>query len=285
VRRGNPPGSGTTRVGTIRVGTSGWVYPPWRSVFYPPGLAHRNELAYLAEQMTSIEINGSFYALQRPSSYQHWAAQTAPEFVFAVKAPRFITHLKRLREVETPVANFLASGVLALGARLGPLLWQLPPTLQFTADTVEVIERFLTNLPHTTAAAAAQSAGHDERVAGRAWTSTDTDRPLRHAMEVRHPSFACPEFVELAHRAGVAIVVADTAGKFPFLTELTTDFVYVRLHGDVELYTSGYTEEALQRWAANAREWAAGGRDVFVYFDNDVKVRAPFDARRLIELL
>ncbi|WP_245672730.1 DUF72 domain-containing protein [Aldersonia kunmingensis] len=276
---------GSADAGTVRVGTSGWVYPPWRSAFYPAGLAHRKELAYLAEQLTSIEINGSFYALQRPSSYRNWAAQTAPDFVFAVKAPRFITHMKRLRDVEAPVANFLASGVLALDARLGPILWQLPPTLQFTRDTADTVETFLAGLPHTTVKAAELSEGHDERIDGRACTTTDQDRVLRHAIEVRHPSFGCADFVELARQAGVAIVVADTAGRFPYVEEPTADFVYVRLHGDVELYTSGYTEEALQVWAAKIRAWADGGRDVFVYFDNDVKVRAPFDARRLIELV
>ncbi|MCX5042220.1 DUF72 domain-containing protein [Aldersonia sp. NBC_00410] len=272
-------------MGTVRVGTSGWVYPPWRSVFYPPGLVQRKELAYLADQLTSVEINGSFYALQRPASYQHWASQTASDFVFAVKAPRFVTHLKRLRDVETPVANFLASGVLALGPRLGPLLWQLPPTFQFQEESLRTLRAFLGLLPHTTAGAAELALGHDERIDERAWTTTDEDRPLRHAIEVRHASFASDEFVELAKQAGVAIVVADTAGKFPYLEHLTTDFVYVRLHGDVELYTSGYTEDALQRWAAKVRGWAASGRDVYVYFDNDVKVRAPFDAKRLIELV
>ncbi|MDQ3152058.1 MAG: DUF72 domain-containing protein [Actinomycetota bacterium] len=283
---------------TVRVGTSGWVYPPWRGTFYPKGLVQRRELEHLSRRVSSIEINGSFYSLQRPASYQAWAAQTPSDFVFAVKGGRFITHLKKLRGVETALANFLASGPLALGPKLGPLLWQLPPVLSFDAARVE---GFLAQLPRTTIAAAELARGHDERLDGRAWTETDADRPLRHAVEVRHPSFRDPAFVELLRAHDVALVVADTAGTWPYLEDVTASFVYVRLHGAQELYTSGYTPEALDAWAARIRTWAAGAtpvgehtvappaperpRDVFVYFDNDVKVRAPFDAIALAERL
>ena len=253
------------------------MYPPWRGSFYPAGLAHRRELSYLAARLGSVEINGSFYALQRPASYQAWFAQTPDDFVFAVKGGRFITHLKKLRDVHTAVANFLGSGPLALGHKLGPVLWQLPPTLGFDRERMA---DFFALLPRTTAAAVRLAGQHDERLTDRAWTSTDADRPLRHAVEVRHASFTDPAFAGLAGEHGVAVVVADTAGRWPYLEVPTADFVYVRLHGDTELYTSGYTDEALDRWAAKIQSWAAspGGRDVYVYLDNDVKVRAPFDA-------
>jgi uncharacterized protein YecE (DUF72 family) len=265
-----------------RVGIAGWTYPPWRGVFYPPKLPHRAELAYVAEHLTTLEINGSFYALQRPTSYRGWFEQTPPEFVFAVKAPRFITHMKKLRDVDVPLANFFASGILALGAKLGPVLWQLPPTLPFEADRMR---EFFAVLPHSTTEAAWLARRHDARLADRSLTSTDADRPLRHAVEIRHASYRTPQFTELMRDLGVAIVVADTAGKWPLLREPTADFVYVRLHGDQELYTSGYTPTALDAWATSVRDWCNGGHDVFVYFDNDVKVRAPFDAIALTERL
>jgi uncharacterized protein YecE (DUF72 family) len=280
------------------IGTSGWRYPPWRAVFYPPGLAQRRELAYLAGRMNSVEINGSFYSLQRPASYRAWAAETPDDFLFAVKGSRYITHLKQLRDVRLPLANFLASGLLALGPKLGPLLWQLPPRLRFDPAR---IDEFLALLPRSTGAAAQLAGEHDERLDGRAETTVDADRPLRHALEVRHPSFRDPAFVALLRAHDVALVVADTAGAFPYLEDVTAHFVYVRLHGDTELYTSGYSSEALDRWAGLVRAWRAGespvgehtvappapvlpqGRDVVVYFDNDVKVHAPFDAIALAE--
>ncbi|MGH4021403.1 MAG: DUF72 domain-containing protein [Pseudonocardiaceae bacterium] len=287
-----------SRAPVIRVGTSGWVYPPWRGTFYPSGLAHRRELEYLSRRVGTIEINGSFYSLQRPASYRAWSDQTAEDFVFSVKGGRFITHMKKLRDVEGPLANFLASGVLALGPKLGPLLWQLPPVLAFDAARLEA---FFELLPRSTAAAARLAEHHDERLDGRAWTTTDADRPLRHALEVRHPSYRDPRFVELLRAHDVALVVADTAGTWPYLEDVTADFIYVRLHGDVELYTSGYTGDALDSWAERVRIWHAGGsprtehtvappaeqqpRDVFVYFDNDVKVHAPADAVTLARQL
>ena len=264
-------------MGEIRVGTSGWVYPPWRGVFYPTGLAHKRELEHLSRQVTSVEVNGSFYSLQRPSSYLKWAGQTPDDFVFSVKGGRFITHLKRLRDSGDTLANFFASGVLALGPKLGPVLWQLPPTLRFEPD---LLAEFFGNLPRTTTAAAELATRHDERV-DPAWTTTDADRPLRHALEVRHPTFGDPRFPDLLREHGIALVVADSAGKYPHLEDVTADFVYVRLHGADELYVSGYTDEGLDEWAAKVRAWAADG-DVFVYFDNDAKVMAPRDAMALI---
>ena len=280
----------------VRIGISGWNYPPWRGDFYPTGLPHRKELEYAADAVTTIEINGSFYSLQRPTSYQAWRERTPSGFVFAVKGGRFITHMKKLRDVETPLANFFASGVLALGDKLGPLLWQLPPNFGFNAERLQT---FFSLLPYSTAAAAELAQQHDQRMVDRAWTTTDVDRPLRHALEVRHASFVDPAFVDLLRAHNVALVTADTAGKWPYLEDQTADFAYARLHGDEELYVSGYTGDALDRWAEKVLAWSAGedppdarliaapqqrpacGRDVYVYFDNDVKVRAPFDAMAL----
>ncbi len=266
----------------IRVGTSGWLYPEWRGVFYPKGLPHRRELAYVAERLDSVEINGSFYSLQRPTSYLAWRAQTPEGFLFAVKGGRFITHMKRLRDVEAPLANFFASGVLALGPTLGPVLWQLPPTFRFDAERLAA---FFDLLPRTTEQAAALAKHHDDRVGDDAVTETEADRPLRHALEVRHASFVDAGLPDLLREHDVGLVVADTAGKWPLMREVTSDFVYVRLHGDTELYASGYDADALDRWAASVREWADAGADVYVYFDNDMKVRAPYDAMALSERL
>jgi uncharacterized protein YecE (DUF72 family) len=266
-------------VADVRTGISGWRYPPWRGVFYPPGLPQRRELEYASRRLRTIEINGSFYSLQRPESWEAWAAQTPDDFVFAVKGPRFVTHLKQLRDVETPLANFLASGVLALGLKLGPVLWQLPPRMRFD---VERIGTFLAMLPTSTAAAALLAEQHDERLDGRARTTTDTDRPFRHAVEPRHESFRDPAFVELLRKHGVALVHADSAGTWPVFDESTADFRYVRLHGADELYASGYTADALDAWAARIRGWR---EEAFVYFDNDAKVHAPYDAIALAERL
>jgi uncharacterized protein YecE (DUF72 family) len=262
----------------VRIGISGWRYPPWRGSFYPKGLPQREELAYAARRLSTIEINGSFYSLQRPEYYASWAEQVPPDFVFAVKGGRFITHMKRLADPATSLANFFASGLLALGPKLGPLLWQLPPTLAFDR---ELLSAFLQALPRTTTGAARLASEHDDRLEGRALTVTDADRPIRHALEVRHPSFAVPELVEVLREQQVALVVADTAGRWPALDDVTTDFVYVRLHGDTELYVSGYDEAALDSWAERARGWLRAGSDVWIYFDNDAKVRAPFDAMGL----
>ena len=268
-------------MGEIRIGISGWNYAGWRGDFYPAGLVHRKELAYAADRMTSIEINGSFYSLKRPSSYLAWREQTPDDFVFAVKGGRFITHMKKLAGVESALANFFASGVLALGPKLGPLLWQLPPNLGFDAERLTA---FFDQLPRTTGEAAELAKHHDTKVPDdRALTVAEDDRSMRHAMEVRHQSFATSEAVELLSAHDVAFVVADTAGRWPLVEETTSDHMYVRLHGDKELYTSGYTPEALDRWAEKMRRWADAGQDVYAYFDNDVKGYAPYDAMALIE--
>jgi uncharacterized protein YecE (DUF72 family) len=273
----------------FRVGISGWRYPRWRGDFYPAGLPQRLELAYAAERMTSIEINGSFYSMQRPSSYLRWRSETPDHFVFAVKGPRFVTHMKKLRGVDQALANFLASGPLALGSKLGPMLWQLPPMLPYDAARMR---DFFDLLPRTTGAAATLATQHDPALLERrgeaaAMTSDDPTRRLRHAVEVRHASYATEQFSGECREHDVALVVADTAGKWPFLTEITSDHVYVRLHGDQELYTSGYSDEGIAWWSARLQEWggAPGVRRVHVYFDNDAKVHAPWDAIRLIAAL
>lgn len=284
----------------VHIGISGWRYLPWRGDFYPKGLAQKNELRFASRAVNSIEINGSFYALQRPASYAAWYEETPAHFVFSVKAPRFITHVKRLREVEKPLANFFASGIFALQEKLGPLLWQFPPSFKFDA---QLVESFLKQLPHDTEAALQLASGCEPRMAGRSLLAIDRKRPLRHAMEIRHESFVDPAFVALLRQYRVALVVADTAGKWPYREDLTCDFVYIRLHGAEELYTSGYTDEALARWCERIRRWRDGGqpddaqliddraprprkhREVYCYFDNDVKVRAPYDARQLLRRL
>lgn len=288
-----------TGSGQVRIGISGWRYAPWRGEFYPRGLPQRRELEWASRHLGSIEINGSFYSLQRPDSYRAWCADTPDGFVFSVKGPRFVTHLKKLAGVETAVANFFASGVLALGDRTGPVLWQLPPNLGFDADR---LARFFDLLPRSTAAAAVLAAGHDDKIPeGRALTTVEEDRPLRHVLEVRHATYLDPAFPELLRAHDVGLVVADTAGTWPHLEDVTSDVVYVRLHGDSELYVSGYDDAALDAWAAKVRAWSTGTpppdgprltppapdrpRDVFVYFDNDVKVRAPFDAMALARRL
>jgi uncharacterized protein YecE (DUF72 family) len=289
-------------MGDIFIGISGWRYEPWRGVFYPRGLVQARELEYASRELPTIEINGSFYSLQRPSSYEAWYAATPPGFIFAVKGNRFITHMLKLRGIETPLANVLASGVFALREKLGPFLWQFPPQLRFDAGKVE---HFLSLLPRDTGQALALARGHDDKMIGRALLEIDAVRPLRHAVEIRHESFLDGAFIALLRQYGVALVVADTAGKFPDYEDVTADFVYVRLHGEQELYASGYEDDSLERWARRIRAWSEGtepddarliapqapaptrarGRDVYSYFDNDIKVRAPFDAKRLLELL
>lgn len=265
-----------------RVGISGWRYAPWRGDFYPKGLPQRRELEYASRHLGTIELNGTFYSLQRPEYFAAWRDETPDDFVFSVKGGRFITHLLRLKNVHTALANFFASGVLALGPKLGPFLWQLPERLTFDAD---LVEQFLGRLPTSTDAAVRLARDHDERLGGRDWLTADADRPLRHALEVRSNSFDTPEYFSILERHNVASVVADTAGKWPRFTQQTADFAYARLHGEKVLYESGYDDEALDRWARTVRGWLDSGRDSYIYFDNDVKVRAPYDAMALAKRL
>jgi len=282
--------------GKIRIGISGWRYAPWRGKFYPRDLRQADELAFASNIFSTIEINGTFYSLQRPASFEKWRDATPGDFVFAVKGARFITHMKRLRDVQKPLANFFASGLLALREKLGPVLWQLPPNFRFDPD---LLERFFDQLPRTTRQAARLAKGHDNRLRGRSYLQTDAERPIRHALEIRHESFRTPAFIKLLRKHKVGLVVADTV-DWPLLMDATADFVYVRLHGSTQLYASGYGPKALAKWAARTKAWAEGReaegthsgprapkrqRDVYVYFDNDAKVRAPFDAQALMRLI
>ena len=282
-------------MGKIRIGTSGWSYPSWRGPFYPKGLPHRLELDYASRRLDSIEVNRSFYALLEPETYSRWYEQTPSRFRFAIKASRFITHSKKLRDVEAPLANFLASGVLRLGAKLGPIVWQLPESLRFDEDR---FGRFLRMLPHDTERAAALALRHDDRLEGRSWPRSDRRRRLRHALEVRSEALVTPGLASLARRHGVALVVSDAA-DWPRTEELTAGFVYVRLHGSRRTYASRYSDGELDGWAEKLSAWNRGEepprprriigreppkrktRDVYVYFDNDQNAHAPEDALRL----
>jgi uncharacterized protein YecE (DUF72 family) len=269
--------------GDIRIGTSGWRYPSWRGDFYPAGLRQRDELAHLASVLNGVELNGSFYSLQRPSSYASWAEQVPDDFVFAVKGGRFITHMRRLVGVESALANFFASGVLALGAKLGPVLWQLPASLPFDEA---LLSDFFQLLPRTTGSAGDLAKTHDAKLdAGRVLTTPLVSAPIRHALEPRHDSFHSPQARKLLERNDIAMVLSDSAGTWPTFDLVTSGLVYVRLHGDTELYRSGYSSAALAGWADRVRGWADEGLDVHVYFDNDARGHAPHDARALLGLL
>jgi uncharacterized protein YecE (DUF72 family) len=285
---------------TLRIGISGWRYSPWRGVFYPKDLAQRRELEFASRAFPTIEINGSFYSLQRPESYQSWYESTPSDFVFAIKGSRYITHMLRLRGIEPALANFFASGIFNLREKIGPFLWQFPP--QFRYDEAR-FENFFPMLPHDLHSALRIARRRDARMTGRCRLAVHENTPLRHAVEIRHPSFADEGFISQLRRHGIALVVADTAGKWPYYEDVTADFMYLRLHGDAELYVSGYSDQALEGWGSRILTWAGGGepenavrvssrsaprrrsRDVYCYFDNDVKVRAPLDAQNLTRKL
>jgi uncharacterized protein YecE (DUF72 family) len=285
--------------GTIRIGISGWRYEPWRGTFYPKKLRQKDELKHAASILSTIEINGTFYSLQSPDSFQLWASEVPEGFVFAVKGPNFITHMRRLKDVDLALANFFASGILRLGPTLGPILWQLPPNFKFDRER---LESFFKLLPRDTEAIGKLAKHHDKRLKTPAWTTPLEKARVRHAMEIRHATFATSEFVDLLRRNDVALVCADSV-EWPRLMDVTSDFVYCRLHGSEELYASGYDEASLEEWADRAVSWARGkdpanadfagkprkGKpqklDVFIYFDNDKKVKAPADAQRLMELV
>jgi uncharacterized protein YecE (DUF72 family) len=266
----------------VRIGISGWRYEPWRGVFYPEGLAQRRELEFCGQHFSTVEINGSFYSLQRPEYYEAWYRETPPGFLFSVKGSRYITHMLQLKNIEKPLANFYASGILNLRDKLGPFLWQFPEMFHYKPER---LESFFKLLPRSTEAALHLARRRDARMTGRSRLAIDANRPLRHAIEIRHPSFMSTEFISLLKTHDIGLVVADTAGKWPKMFDVTSDFVYVRLHGDLKIYTSGYSSRAIAGWARRIRDWDADGRDVYVYFDNDVKVKAPFDALSLMRKL
>jgi len=281
----------------IRIGISGWRYAPWRGAFYPPGLPQHAELEYASRRFATIEINGSFYSLQRPELYGRWYAETPEDFIFSLKGGRYITHMRRLRGIEEPLANFFASGIFNLREKLGPILWQFPPNFAYRR---ELLEGFFGLLPHDTGRACSLARRRSAWMKGRVRLAVDAQRRLRHAVEVRHESFLDPSFIDLLREHQIALVVAETAGQWPMAQDVTADFIYLRLHGDKELYRSGYSARALSRWAERIRAWHRGSepadaekisagrppsqpRDVYCYFDNtDVKLRAPVDAQSLM---
>jgi uncharacterized protein YecE (DUF72 family) len=283
--------------GKIHIGISGWRYKEWRGVFYPEKLPQRRELEFASRKFDSIELNGSFYSLQRPQSFSQWAAETPSNFTFSVKGSRYITHMLRLRNVEGALANFFAQGVLLLGTKLGPILWQFPPNFVFEQER---FEEFLALLPRTQKQAADLARKHDGRLKDRSAFEVQRATAVRHAVEIRHESFVSEQFVRLLRRYGVGLVVADTV-EWPLLMDVTSSFVYCRLHGSKELYSSRYEADDLDVWARRVVDWASGEevhdgrkasrrnapkrlrRDVYVYFDNDMKVHAPFDAEQLRE--
>jgi uncharacterized protein YecE (DUF72 family) len=281
------------QTGKVRIGVSGWVYPPWRGTFYPKTLPQSEQLAYVGRTFITNEINTTFYRTHKPETFRRWAATVPAGFQFAVKGPRYITHILRLKEPTTALANFFATGVLKLGPKLGPILWQLPPSFKFDARR---IDDFLALLPHDTLAAVKLAKKHDDKIK-HTWLRTDKKRRIRHALEIRHDSFITPEFTAILRKRRVALVCADTV-KWPYLVDLTADFVYGRLHGSDKLYFSNYSPQALARWAQRVAAWARGEdpagphadprhksvrskRDVYLYFDNTEKVYAPENALNL----
>jgi uncharacterized protein YecE (DUF72 family) len=257
----------------IRIGIGGWIYQPWRGVFYPKKLPQAQELAHASRELTSIEINGTFYSTQRATSFRRWAGETPDDFVFALKGPRYATHRRILAEAKSSIDRFFASGLQELGRKLGPILWQFPPAKTFDADDFAA---FLALLPK------------------------DLDGiGLRHAVEVRHESFRVPAFVALLRRHAVAVATVDS-DKHPLFADVTGDFIYARLQRTEQKLKNGYSDAGLDIWAERARNWAAGGapkdlptlvaplpaagaRDVFIYMIAGAKVRAPAAAVALIE--
>lgn len=285
-------------MGRIRIGTSGWRYDDWHGPFYPEGLPRSRELAYAAAAFDTVEINATFYGLRRPRDFRRWRDAAPAPFRFAVKGGRFLTHVRKLKDPEPGLANFFASGLLSLGEKLGPVLWQLPPGLRFSEERLEA---FLRTLPRTTGAMAERARRHEGRTDG-AVTRSSAQHRVRHAVEPRHESFFCSRCVRLLRRHGAALVFSH-GGGWPYAEELTAGFVYLRLHGRGATYEGAYGREALGRWAGRIRAWRGGGepgdavrvtgrapprrkeRDVYVYFDNDRHAHAPSDALLLREAL
>ncbi|MBL8657902.1 MAG: DUF72 domain-containing protein [Altererythrobacter sp.] len=243
---------------TIRVGVGGWTYEPWRGVFYPEGLAQKRELEYAAQQLTAIEINATYYGRQKSQSWRNWAAAVPAGFVCSLKASRYCTQRKLLAESGDSIRMFLEQGFTELGDKLGPINWQLADKKKFDRED---FARFLDLIP-----------GEQDGV------------KLRHALEVRDESFADPAFLDLARARNMAVIFAD-AEEFPRIEEQTADFTYARLQHSVEEIETGYDAAALDEWAKQAKVWAKGGRDVFVYFISGAKLRNPAAARALIERL
>lgn len=266
--------------GIVRTGTAGWVFEPWRGTFFPQGLVQKKELAYASSRLGSIEINATFRANQKPESFSKWAGETPGHFVFSVKGPQLVTHIKRLRNCQAELANFFASGPSALGTKLGPFVWQLPPNLSFDA---QIIETFLKMLPQTPEQYVALAGKADARLKTAPFLETEGVTQIRHAIELRHASFDAPEMNKLLTRFNVARVVADTVDN-PHRT-LTADFAYCRLQGPARPDAQGYDEADIGDWANTCRGWAEEGKDVFAYFVHEDKLHAPANAMALRKAL
>jgi uncharacterized protein YecE (DUF72 family) len=267
--------------GRVWIGTSGWSYPHWRRLFYPPGLPHRQELAHLAGRLATVEVNGTFYSLTTPAACEAWREAVPDDFLFAVKGSRYITHMLKLDRCERPLGNFFAQGILRLGRKLGPILWQLPPQLRFDRERAR---RFFAALPRDVAAAERRARRHDARTTGRAALTAPAgarERPLRHALEPRHASWLEDAALATLEADDVALVAADTAGRHPSALVRTAGFAYLRLHGSTALYASRYDDQEIATWAGRVRALRDQGQDVYAYFDNDARAHAPFDALRL----
>ena len=273
---------GHRRSGRVWIGTSGWNYPHWRKTFYPPGLSQKNQLAYLGSRFCSVEVNGTFYSLTSPSACETWRRVVPPGFVFAIKGSRYITHMLKLSKFDAPLGNFFAQGILRLGAQLGPILWQLPPGLRFDHDRTS---RFLDALPRDIAAAERRARRHDARTKGRCSLRAPDGREatIRYAIEPRHHSWIDDAALKVLEQHDISLVAADTAGKHPFSLARTAGFAYMRLHGSTELYASRYTDQEIATWGTRVRHLRDDNVDVYVYFDNDARAYAPFDALRLQE--
>lgn len=266
----------------LRVGTSGWSYEHWRGKFYPAGFSGKRELEFISGKLNTAEVNASFYALQHPKDYQSWYARTPPGFVFAVKGSRYITHTKRLRDVNRALANFFASGVLALGEKLGPLLWQLPSGLKFDSA---ITTAFIEMLPKDHAEAARLGRRHDSRMKDRCYLEVRKKYRLRHAIEARNETFLHPDCLALFRKFNIALVRAESGGRWPYMESRTSDFVYLRMHGSDENSKTGYRHgprgpSALKYWEGRIKVWRRDA-DVYVYFNNDAYANAPLDAIQL----
>jgi uncharacterized protein YecE (DUF72 family) len=271
----------------IRVGMSGWTYAPWRKIFYPEKLLQKKELEYASRQVTAIEVNGTFYGLQKPDTFRAWYDQAPNDFKFALKAPKYMTHVLRLKDVEESLSTFLASGVLCLKEKLGPILWQFPPHLSYKDSR---FEEFAKILPKNSQDAASVSRSYNQRVLKEAFTEAVSDFPIRHAFEVRHPSFENPEFLAMLKHYQIAAVFVDSCKQKPIFKESTSNFVYYRMHGDEAQLKEGYPLTRLKKIAYDLQSWTEKkqdqpAKDVYLFFNNDVKVHAPQDAVKLQSLL
>lgn len=278
---------------------SGWTYPEWRGGFYPKGLVQKKELHFASRQLNSIEINGTFYSLQKPESFTRWHDDTPENFVFAIKGPQYITHIKRLKEVDDALANFFASGLLCLKQKMGPILWQFPPNVMLKDDR---FEKFLKILPYDAKSAARLAKKHTDKVKGRSFTKVEGNYPVRHAFEFRHASFMDAGFIEMLREYGVAVVMGHAGGERPYIEDVTADFIYARMHGLEPGYKKGYPKEKIDWWAKRVEKWHEGSqpkdaqtvtstkikkvpRDAFIYFDTEAKDYAPLDAIHLSQRL